>query len=157
MKLRCIKPMSAYWGDILIVDKEYKVNEIKMVPTEFITDHDNYWKYLTKISSSMEWIRKGYKQETLGEVIPGYLTLSEVNKRYTKKVDMPFAIIECSDNQKKRFCLLSDKEVYALGADVNNNRNEERPAFSYTVYMVDDYFDYVKTRRDNILNKLGIS
>jgi hypothetical protein len=52
--------------------------------------------------------------------------------------------------------LLTDKEVYDLGADKNKRGNGAgKPAFSYTVYRVDEYFDYTPIRRDNILNQLG--
>ena len=165
MKLRCIKPMIAHWGVLLIPDKIYGVIEIKKVSTEIIIDYDNYWKHMILIQSSIEWIMKGYTQEKLPEVIPGYLTLNEVKKRYAKKIEIPFGFINCSvnknhtenDNKIKQFCLLSDKEVFDLGADINKNGKElGRPAFRNSIYMIDDYFDYNQIRREEKLNKLGI-
>ncbi len=149
--------MTAHWGEILIVGQEYTISKIENRSTEFITDYENYWKYTSMISGSIEWIRKGYTQETLHEVIPGYLDMKEVHKRYAKKVDIPFANILCSDGQTNTFCLLSDDDVYALGAVKNKGGNREgRPGFNYTVHMIDDYFDYVQTRRDKKLKELGI-
>lgn len=157
MQLRCIEPITAHWGPILIPDEIYDVIEIKDVSTRIITDHDNYLKYTDLIIRSMEWLKKGYTPETLPEVMPDYITFEEVNKRFTKRVDIPFAFIRCSDNKINNFCLLSDKEVFDLGADIHKSGNYEgRPTFNYTVYMIDDYFDYLQTRRDIKLNKLGI-
>ena len=156
MKLTCIKPKYAHWGSILIEGQEYE-GVIEMRSTEIITDYDNYWKYTTMILESRDWIRKGYDQSNLHEVIPGYKSLSEVNNLYTKRVDMPFITIKCSDNQSNSFCLLTDNEVYDLGADKSKDGNNKgKPCFSYTVYRVDDYFDYKPSRRDNILNQLDI-
>ena len=155
-------------GPQLIPDEIYDVIEIKEVSTRIITDHDNYLKYTDLIIRSMEWLKRGYTTETLPEVIPDYITFEEVNKRFTKRIDIPFAFIRCSDNQINKFCLLSDKEVFDLGADIHSPRNglcyvsdksgkyEGRPTFTLTVYMIDDYFDYNQIRREKKLNKLGI-
>ena len=158
IKVKCISPMAAWWGEVLVVGEEYTLFEIKNILTEIITDYDNYWKYTSMIAGSIEWIRKGYTQEQLPEVIPGYLDMKEVHKRYAKKVDMPFGSVKCSDTQINSFCLLTDDEVYELGAVMNKDGNGKgRPGFNYTVYMIDDYFDYVQTRRDKKLNELGIN
>lgn len=157
MKLMCIKEMTAHWGEIFIVGQEYTVSKIETRSTEVITDYDNYWKHTSMVAGSIEWIRKGYTQERLPEVIPGYLELTEVHNRYAKKVDMPFAVIKGTDGQFNSFCLLSEGEVYNLGAVKNKDGNRKgRPSFNYTVHMIDDYFDYVQTRRDKILKELGI-
>lgn len=153
LKLKCTNPMVAHWGDILIPGQEY-TGEIAYVNTEIITDYDNYWKYISMISSSWEWLRKGYDETNLPEVMPGYKTTKEVNDLYTKRIDMPFVRVKCSDGQTNQFCLLSDSELFSLGSDIGKRRSEGKPCFSYTVHRVDDYFDYVQTRRDNILNVL---
>jgi hypothetical protein len=130
MKLICKKGKIAHWGAILIEGQEYE-GDIITKSTEIITDFDNYWKFTEKIATSRDWIRKGYTQETLHEVIPGYKTLSDVNSLYTKKVNIPFIRIKCSDYQHNDFCLLTDKEVYDLGADKNKRGNGAgKPAFS---------------------------
>lgn len=154
LKLKCINPMVAHWGDILIPGQEY-TGEITYVNTEIITDYENYWKYISMISSSFEWLRKGYDETNLPEVIPGYKKTKEVNDLYTKRIDMPFVRVKCSDGQTNQFCLLSDIELFSLGSDIGKGgRSEGKLCFSYTVHRVDDYFDYVQTRRDNILNIL---
>ena len=136
LTLICKQPMVAHWGDILITGSEYQ-GEIFFRDTEIITDYINYWKYI-------DLILKGSKFY-LHESIPDY-------KSYTKTVEMPFIRVECSDTQTNSFCLLSDAELFELGAD--KRWNTGRPCFSYTVHLVDDYFDYTPIRRDNILNKI---
>lgn len=154
LKLKCINPMVAHWGDILIKGHEY-TGEITYVNTEIITDYDNYWHYSGLISGSFKWLIKGYDETNLHEVIPGYKKHDEVHKLYTKRIDIPFIRVKCSDNQTNQFCLLSDSELFSLGSDIGKGgRSEGKPCFSYSVHRVDDYFDYVETRRDNILNVL---
>ena len=154
LRLICNQPMVAHWGDILIVGQEY-TGDITYVNTEIITDYENYCKYISMISSSLEWLRKGYTQENMHEVMPGYKNHKEVNGLYTKRIDMPFIRVKCSDGQTNQFCLLSDAELFTLGSDIGKGgRSEGKPCFSYTVHQVDDYFDYVQTRRDNIINKI---
>jgi hypothetical protein len=155
IKLVCKKAKGAHWGFILEEGKEYE-GRIITKSTEIITDVDKYWKYTEKVASSRDWIKKGYTQETLHEVIPEYKTLSEINDLYTKRINMPFIHILCSDNMYNDYCLLTDEELYALGADINKDGNKKgEPAFSYTVHRVDEYFDYTPIRRDNILSQLG--
>lgn len=154
--LKCKSPMMAHWGEILIKNRQY-TGQIVYVSTEIITDYDNYWKYTGFIAGSLEWIRKGYTEDNLHEVIPGYKSHKEVNELFTKRVDMPFIRIKCSDNQTNQFCLLSDVELFSLGCDKGKNgRSLGKPCFSYSVHRVDDYFDYTERRRDNVLVKLGI-
>ena len=154
LTLMCVQPKVAHWGDILIPGQEY-TGEIIFQSTEIITDYDNYWHYSGLIANSRVWLRKGYTSETLHEVIPGYKTIKEVQDLYTKRIDMPFVKIKCSDSQTNGFCLLSDAEVFSLGSDIGKGgRSEGKPCFAYSVYRVDDYFDYSQLRRDNIINKI---
>ena len=146
--------MMAHWGDILIPDQEY-TGQITYVNTEIITDYDNYWHYTGLIAESFKWLRKGYDETNLHEVMPGYKTTKEVQDLYTKRIDMPFVRVKCSDGQTNQFCLLSDNELYSLGSvKAKGGKSEGKPCFSYSVHRVDDYFDYVQTRRDNIINKI---
>ena len=154
LRLMCTRLMMAHWGDILIEGQEY-TGEIIFKSTEIITDYDNYWHYTGLIADSFKWLRKGYDETNLHEVMPGYKTNKEVHELYTKRIDMPFVRVKCSDSSTNDFCLLSDSELFSLGSDIGKGgRSEGKPCFSYTVYQVDDYFDYVQTRRDNIINKI---
>jgi hypothetical protein len=154
LELICTNMMMAHWGEILIPGREY-IGEIKFVPTEIITDYDNYWYYNDLVANSIVWLRKGYTPETLHEVMPGYKTIKEFHELYTKRIDMPFVSVKCSDSQTNTFCLLSDSEIFSLGSDIGKGgRNEGKPCFSYSVNMVDDYFNYSQIRRDNIIDKL---
>ena len=157
MKLLCIESKYAHWGSILTKDKWYDVIEIKDKEVEIITNYDEWYKQIGLISSSITWIRKGYTQENLHKVIPGYMTMSEVSRLYTKKIMMPHVIIKTDDKSTMSLITLSEQEILDLGADVSKASNRKRngkPAFGYTVYLVDDYFDYLPTRRDNRLKEL---
>jgi hypothetical protein len=154
LRLICTKPMVAHWGEILIVGQEY-TGEIIYSSTEIITDYDNYWKYTSMIADSFKWLIKGYNETNLHEVISGYKSNKEVKNLYTKRIDMPFIKVKCSDGQTNTFCLLSDAEVFALGSDIGKEgRSKGKPCFAYSVSRVDDHFDYIQTRRDNIINKI---
>ena len=156
MKLTCIKGMFAHWGAILHEGQEYE-GVVEYKSTEVITDYDNYWKYTEMVASSRDWIKKGYDESNLHEVIPDYRAYHEIHNIYAKKIDLPFITIRCSDNQKNSFCLLSDNELYELGvAKGKDGKSKDEPCFVCSVNLVDEYFDYTPIRRDNILSQLGI-
>jgi hypothetical protein len=157
MELVCIKDMAAYWGSILTSGKSYKVKNQYEKSITFITDYDMYWKYVSMIARSITWIRKGYTQETLHEVMPGYLIHSEVMRLYTKSVMAPHFDFATDDNSTESMCVLSDGELISMGADIaKGGKRKGKASFSYTVHLLDDYFDYQGIRRDNKLNGLGL-
>lgn len=153
MKLLCIKKQWAHWGDVLTVDKVYTGYTMEHTYS-IVTDNEKYWQYLTLISTSIEWIRKGYRQETLHEVIPGYLQHHEIMEKYTIKVTIPVITVVCDDKQKNTFCLMSKEEILNKWNVELNNRGEI--AFTTTVKMLEDYFLTVEQIRDNRLKNLGI-
>lgn len=156
MKLLCIEPRAAHWGSILTKGKWYDA-DICEKEVEIITNYDEWIKQIGLVSSSITWIRKGYTEETLPEVIPGYMTMKEVNRLYTKRIMMPHIVVRTDDNSRMSLITLTEKEILELGADISKAKNERkkgRPAFGYSVYLVDDFFDYLPTRRDNRLNEL---
>lgn len=159
MRLRCTHGMFAHWGNIFEEGKEYDVIEIVERKVGFITDYDRYWEKTGLIASSRDWIRKGYTKENLHEVIPGYLTIEEVKRLYIKEVMLPHALIKGDDGQTNSFCLTSYEEFYKMGAAVSEARNDNlrgKPAFEFSVKVIDENFDYVQTRRDRRLSEIGI-
>ena len=93
------------------------------------------------------------------EVIPGYITMEEVKRLYIKEEILPHGFIKGDDGHTFSFCLTSYEEFYKMGAAVSkaNNRNlRGKPAFEYTVRVIDEYFDYVQIRRDIKLSEIGI-
>jgi hypothetical protein len=159
MRLRCTHGMFAHWGTIFEEGKEYDVIEIVERKVGFITDYEKYWEKTGLLSASMEWLRKGYTPNNLHEVMPGYMTIEEVKRLYIKEVMLPHALIKGDDGQTNSFCLTSFEEFYKMGAAVSEARNDSlrgKPAFEYSVRVIDENFDYVQTRRDKILSEIGI-
>jgi hypothetical protein len=159
MRLRCTHGMFAHWGTIFEEGKEYDVIEIVERYVDFITDYEKYWEKTGLIAASMEWLRKGYTPENLHEVIPGYMKSEEIDRLYVKKMKLPHALIKGDDGQTNSFCLTSYEEFYEMGASISDARNESlrgKPAFAYTVRVIDENFDYVQTRRDKRLSEIGI-
>ena len=159
MRLRCTHGMFAHWGNIFEEGKEYDVIEIVERKVGFITDYDRYWEKTGLIASSRDWLRKGYTKENLHEVMPGYLTIEEVKRLYIKEVMLPHALIRGDDEQTISFCLTSYEELYKMGAAVskaNNNHLRGKPAFEFSVRVIDENFDYVQIRRDRRLSEIGI-
>ena len=153
MKLLCIKKIWAHWGDVLNIGKLY--NGYSMEHTySIVTDNEKYWYYNSLFTSSVEWIRKGYTQETLHEVIPGYLQYREVMEKYTIKVVIPVTTVICDDSHTNTFCSMSKEEILNKWNVELNNRGEI--AFTTTVKMVENYFLTVEQIRDNKLKDLGI-
>jgi len=159
MRLRCTHGMFAHWGTIFEEGKEYDVIEIVERKVVFITDYDKYWEKIGLLSASMKWLRKGYTPDNLHEVMPGYMKSEEVDKLYTKEAMLPHALIKGDDGQTNSFCLTSYEEFYKMGAAVSEARNESlrgKPAFEFSVRVIDENFDYVQTRRDKRLSEIGI-
>ena len=79
MRLRCTHGMFAHWGNIFEEGKEYDVIEIVERKVGFITDYKKYFEKITLLARSRDWIREGYTQDNLHEVMPGYMRMEEVN------------------------------------------------------------------------------
>ena len=159
MRLRCTNGMMAHWGTIFEEGKEYDVIEIVERKVGFITDYDRYWEKTKLIAGARDWIKKGYTKENLHEVIPGYLTMEEVKRLYIKEVMLPHALIKGDDDQTNSFCLTSYEEFYKMGAAVSEARNDNlrgKPAFEFSLSVIDENFDYIQTRRDRRLSEIGI-
>ena len=162
MKLRCTNGMITHWGHpqtIFEEGKEYDVIEIVEKKVGFITDYERYWEKTKLIAGSRDWITRGYTKENLHEVIPGYITIEEVKRLYIKEVMLPHALIKGDDGQTNSFCLTSYEEFYKMGAAVSEARNDNlrgKPAFEFSVSVIDENFDYVQTRRDRRLSEIGI-
>lgn len=156
MKLKCIKSMTAHWGSILTEGNEYEVIEFIEKEIEIITNYKEYWKHTYMGASSITWIRKGYTQETLHEVIPGYLKMEEYHALYTKRIKLPFVVFKCDDNSKQSFCLTTHDELINVYGGAEDEKRKGKVSHCYTIYFIDDNFDYVQTRRDKKLNELGI-
>ena len=159
MKLRCTNGMITHWATIFEEGKEYDVIEIVEKKVSFVIDYDKYWEKTKLIAGSRDWIKMGYTKENLHEVIPGYITGEEVKRLYIKEVMLPHALIRGDDGQTNSFCLTSYEELYKMGAAIskaNNRTLRGKPAFEYTVRVIDEYFDYVQIRRDIKLSEIGI-
>lgn len=153
MKLLCIKGECNHWGDILTIGKSYTgINNEHTY--SIITNNEKYWYYLTLVSNSREWIEKGYKQETLHEVIPGYLQYREIMEKYTIKVSVPVTNILCDDKHINTYCIITKEEILNKWNVELNNKGEI--AFTTTIRMLEDYFLTMEQVRDNRLKELGI-
>jgi len=97
------------------------------------------------ISSSISWVRKGYTQETLKEVIPGYLTMKERDDRYTIGIEITFFCLTTDDGHTAAYCILSKKELLDKYGSCK---------FSTTVYFFEDYFETLEEVRDKKLNEI---
>ena len=159
MRLRCTHGMFAHWGNIFEEGKEYDVIEIVERKVGFITDYKKYFEKITLLARSRDWIREGYTQDNLHEVMPGYMKMEEVKRLYIKEVMLPHALIKGDDGQTNSFCLTSYEEFYKMGAAVskaNNRTLRGKPAFESTVNVIDEYFNYAQIRRDIKLSEIGI-
>lgn len=150
-KIRCTKTLSYYWGDIFVEGEEYELPDIHIQKARLTTNYDEYFKYTSLVAGAVDWIRKGYTQETLPEVIPGYLRRDEIRDLYTTSIDLPMIYLRSkgSQNDVVSFCLLSENEIVKrYGVD--------RVHFDSSITFIDEYFDYKSIRLNNKLNSLGI-
>lgn len=153
MKLFCIKNDWAHWGDVLTVGKEY-TGQTDIHSYSIVTDNEKYWYYMSLIGDSREWIGKGYKQETLHEVIPGYLQYKEIMEKYTIRVSIPIVKVLCDDKHINTYCTMTKEEILNKWNVELNKKGEI--AFTTSVKMLEDYFLTTEQIRDNRLKDLGI-
>lgn len=102
MKITCTKPYITHYGRMLIQGEEYEISRVFKRKTQIITDYDNHWKYVGLIADSLKWLRLGYTPDNMREVIPEYITISEMERLTTKSVLIPFAEIITSGSKIKR-------------------------------------------------------
>lgn len=153
MMIRCTNEKWAHWGTIFEKDKEYNFEYTESKKVRIINNYEKYWYYNGLIAGSRDWIRKGYTQETLHEVIPGYLKHNELQELYTIEVDLPFINVKGDDNANYRLITLTKEEIVS---QFNITLNEDKVPFCYSYYLVEEYFDFAQIRRDNKLKELGI-
>lgn len=152
--IRCINGKWAHWGIIFDEEKEYNFEYIEDKNVSIITDYEKYYHYISIIASSVDWIRQGYKQENLHEVIPDFLQHNEIMERYTTKVKLPFIQVRGDDGNNYALCTLTKEEILSL-YDVAINK-QGKIAFNYSTYLVEEYFDFKEITRDKKLKELGI-
>ena len=154
MKIRCINEKWAHWGTIFEEGKEYNFEYIDDENVTIITDYKKYFHYISVSTGSIDWIRQGYTQEKLNEVIPDYLEHSEIMRRYTMKAKLPFIQVKGDDGNNYSLCILTKEEILSL-YDVAINKLGNI-AFNYSTYLVDEYFDFREISREKKLKELGL-
>jgi hypothetical protein len=75
-------------------------------------------------------------------------------KRYTTKVKLPFIKVKGDDGNNYSLCTLTKEEILSL-YDVAIDKHG-KIAFSYSTYLVDEYFEFKEITRDRKLKELGI-
>lgn len=145
MELKCKKNEDVYWGSLLTEGKSYVVTRTRTYTTTLITDEANYWKHTKVIAGAIEWIRKGYDQDTLHEVIPGYLTMRERDALYTKEVEILEFIVTTDDGNSGSYCATTIKELLDKYGSCK---------FNTSIYFVEDYFDTTAELRNQAINKI---
>jgi len=145
MELKCKKNEDVYWGSLLTEGRYYKVVETRKYITTLITDYDNYMKYTKLIAGAIDWIRKGYEQDKLHEVIPGYLTIKERDALYTKEVEILKLIVNTDDGNSGSYCATTKQELLDKYGSCK---------FDTSIYFVEDYFDTTAELREAAINKI---
>jgi hypothetical protein len=146
MKLLCIKRIEPYWGIAFKEGNLYSNFSERNIPTTLIIDDDNYWKYLRLVAKSKDYAKE-YKQEEMWKVIPGYLTLTQIDEQFCKKINASYYDIKGDDNQISSFCTMTKKELL---------ENHGSTKFQLSIRLLEDYFQTIEDIRENKLNILEI-
>jgi len=146
--IRCINGKWAHWGIIFDEEKEYNFEYIEDKNVSIITDYEKYYHYISIIASSVDWIRQGYKQENLHEVIPDFLQHNEIMERYTTKVKLPFIQVRGDDGNNYSLCTLTKEEILSL-YDVAINK-DGKIALDIILVMVIDLLEQKNTLQSMI-------
>jgi hypothetical protein len=155
MKLRCIKTYDMHWGVAFEEGKEYDVSEIIEHPVVVLTDYKRYWDLNLKLLTSFHKRQKSKREGLEFESDEEFSKNSDDQKLCETKISLPHAVIRSDDRDSNwRFLLSTDEELFELGVDKKLNGDV---AFGpYTVYRIDEYFDFKSERRDMKLKELGI-
>ncbi len=116
-----------------------------------ITDNEKYFHYIGIISKSVSWIRKGYKEEELPTVIPGYLNYEEVKEMYTKEIEVPTVRILSEPNS-----INSNGTLYEFITVTRDELVKKYGSSKFTTSykFFEDYFETKDAIRNNTINTL---
>ena len=160
MEIKCIKTMEPYWGITFEEGKYYKILKIENRNVEVTLDYEKYFHYCSKVASSVDWIRKGYTEENLHEVIPDYMPYKEMRERFVKTISIPYVYIKGDNGDTESFYIMSDEDImkkYNLDEkSISTGRREGRLHFQTTEDAIDEYFEWPEFIREEKLNGLGI-
>jgi hypothetical protein len=159
MKLRCIKTYAMHWGLAFEEGKEYDVSEIIEHPIVVLTDYKRYWDLNQELLISFHKHQQS-KREGI-EVVDDEEFSNLQNKNSAEQklcettISLPHAVIRSDDKGSTwRFLLSTDEELFELGVD--KKLNGDVAIGPFTVYRIDEYFDFKVERRDIKLKELGI-
>jgi hypothetical protein len=131
--------MIAHWGNILTEGRFYEsVREFDYLIT-VITNKEKYYESASMLASSIEWIMKGYEKDNT------YL--------YSKDILVKHLEFKGDDNSVIYMCLLNDKELFDIGAEIGK---DGKPMLYKTLYQLDDYFKSISSIRENNIKKLEL-
>ncbi len=147
MKLRCIRSRSntSFQDEYCIaVGKWYHTTQCYKHNVDVIIDYEKWHEATVKVAGAIDWIRRGYTQDNLHEVIPGYLGRQEIKKRYCKTVELDYYSVRCNDGEINTFIGNSKAEFI----------NKYGDKALVTLTFLEDYFETEEQIRDNKLNNL---
>ena len=156
--IRCKKPIVYHWGVQFEVGKIYQISESLEREVSVITEYDNYWEMTKIISMSNQYLIKGIKDPfEIENKLPGYIEALGYfrNKKFTKKIKLPFVKIYSDTNSPHIFCNLNNEEI-SKKYNIDLDPNYEIP-FVNSVDIIYDNFDYICDIRNKQLNDLGIN
>ena len=161
-----------HWGVAFEEGKEYDISEIIEHHIVVLTDYKRYWDLNQELLTSFQNHQKS-KREGIEVDEEEFSKLQKRNSDEQKlceiKISLPHAVIRsdvyCDDNDivyvshsdrgsTWRFLLSTDEELFQLGVDKKLNGDVSIGPF--TVYRIDEYFDFKSERRDKKLKELGI-
>lgn len=159
MKLRCVKSMVAHWGVIFEEGKEYDVSDIVNKPITVLINFKKYWELNKELLTSYHKYEESKRNGLVineEEFRKYQKSISSEQKLYETKISLPHTVIKSDDYDGSvyNFLISSDEELFQLGVD---KKEDGSVAIGpYTVYRIDEYFDFKSERRDTKLKELGI-
>ena len=162
ISLLCTKSYKAYWGDILTKGLYYSGSYFDKKVT-IITDYVTYYDKIRLVSMSAFWVKRGYTDQNLLDVLPGFIPYNEIIRLYSKDVFMPYLSIQTKDDIYgviDLYTMTNDEIISKYELDekcivsYDKSKYFGNVAFVTTENSIDDYFDYTSIRRENNLNKI---
>ena len=151
-KLKCIRDIVYHWGVQLVIGNYYTIERFENRERTIITDYDKYFEINSQVAGTIHDLRKDNADtKSIGESNRKLISFQKQN--YTKRVSVPYIIINSESGSKLSFIGLTRQEMFELGCDKDRFGN---PSVDVSYYLIDDFFETVSFRRGLRLNELGI-
>lgn len=129
--------------------KEYPIVCFVTDNTRVMTDSKKYFELIDKFLAKSREI--GFGRNQTEEQLQAHIENNKVSERARElyEIEIPIDFVNITDNKGsyQRFCVSTLEEI-------KKKYHLKEVEFSYSVDMIEEYFDYIPIRREKKLNRI---